>query len=105
SSRRRHTRLSRDWSSDVCSSDLRAEMRIHLHIVAGIVLVVGRRFKEGREVDGVDAERFQMVQMVDDALQVAAEEGIRRRLAAPRSEERRAGDAWRARAGTSASIA
>src|SRR5690606_40973163 len=24
SSRRRHTRFSRDWSSDVCSSDLRA---------------------------------------------------------------------------------
>src|SRR5690606_40662681 len=26
SSRRRHTRFSRDWSSDVCSSDLRAAM-------------------------------------------------------------------------------
>src|SRR5690606_40320047 len=25
SSRRRHTRFSRDWSSDVCSSDLRVE--------------------------------------------------------------------------------
>src|SRR5690606_40383469 len=25
SSRRRHTRFSRDWSSDVCSSDLRSE--------------------------------------------------------------------------------
>src|SRR2546429_3837789 len=28
SSRRRHTRCSRDWSSDVCSSDLDAEVRI-----------------------------------------------------------------------------
>src|SRR6266511_5076519 len=27
SSRRRHTRFSRDWSSDVCSSDLRGEHR------------------------------------------------------------------------------
>src|SRR5687768_17904748 len=27
SSRRRHTRCSRDWSSDVCSSDLRAASR------------------------------------------------------------------------------
>src|SRR5690606_41009146 len=27
SSRRRHTRFSRDWSSDVCSSDLRAGCR------------------------------------------------------------------------------
>src|SRR5690606_40823763 len=26
SSRRRHTRFSRDWSSDVCSSDLTAEL-------------------------------------------------------------------------------
>src|SRR5690606_24262824 len=28
SSRRRHTRFSRDWSSDVCSSDLHAEYRL-----------------------------------------------------------------------------
>src|SRR5690606_39752942 len=27
SSRRRHTRFSRDWSSDVCSSDLRGKSR------------------------------------------------------------------------------
>src|SRR5690606_40346072 len=27
SSRRRHTRFSRDWSSDVCSSDLKSSMR------------------------------------------------------------------------------
>src|SRR5256885_10305025 len=28
SSRRRHTRLQGDWSSDVCSSDLRSDQRI-----------------------------------------------------------------------------
>src|SRR5690606_41171531 len=28
SSRRRHTRFSRDWSSDVCSSDLAADMEV-----------------------------------------------------------------------------
>src|SRR5690606_10397125 len=27
--RRRHTRFSRDWSSDVCSSDLLAEHQVH----------------------------------------------------------------------------
>src|SRR6266700_5876535 len=32
SSRRRHTRFSRDWSSDVCSSDLRLRERIHLEV-------------------------------------------------------------------------
>src|SRR2546429_3299733 len=30
SSRRRHTRCSRDWSSDVCSSDLVAREHLHL---------------------------------------------------------------------------
>src|SRR5690606_40876518 len=48
SSRRRHTRFSRDWSSDVCSSDLhgcgdrvsqrsdrRAEMTSHLRVLDG----------------------------------------------------------------------
>src|SRR5690606_39424215 len=29
-SRRRHTRLSRDWSSDVCSSDLRSDVHTSL---------------------------------------------------------------------------
>src|SRR3989337_2544228 len=31
SSRRRHTRCCRDWSSDVCSSDLLAERPLNLH--------------------------------------------------------------------------
>src|SRR2546422_11755314 len=30
SSRRRHTRCSRDWSSDVCSSDLRKGCSVHV---------------------------------------------------------------------------
>src|SRR2546422_6247870 len=34
SSRRRHTRCSRDWSSDVCSSDLLAEGRAHAPCMA-----------------------------------------------------------------------
>src|SRR5256884_9100362 len=32
SSRRRHTRCSRDWSSDVCSSDLVTEKLVHVDI-------------------------------------------------------------------------
>src|SRR5690242_21780711 len=33
SSRRRHTRLTCDWSSDVCSSDLRIDLLLsHLHL-------------------------------------------------------------------------
>src|SRR6266511_6448712 len=38
SSRRRHTRFSRDWSSDVCSSDLDLEQRlVPLHLVAELL--------------------------------------------------------------------
>src|SRR5699024_10172497 len=32
SSRRRHTRSKRDWSSDVCSSDLKHRRRAHAHL-------------------------------------------------------------------------
>src|SRR6266536_5860608 len=34
SSRRRHTRSTRDWSSDVCSSDLRARQSMAAHVEA-----------------------------------------------------------------------
>src|SRR5690606_1540451 len=32
SSRRRHTRFSRDWSSDVCSSDLKLTGKLHVAV-------------------------------------------------------------------------
>src|SRR3989449_10409925 len=35
SSRRRHTRCSRDWSSDVCSSDLVAALIVVLAVMTG----------------------------------------------------------------------
>src|SRR5207302_7646692 len=35
SSRRRHTRFSRDWSSDVCSSDLRERVEVADDVVVG----------------------------------------------------------------------
>src|SRR6266700_4482922 len=37
SSRRRHTRFSRDWSSDVCSSDLDYQAVKDLHTKAGLI--------------------------------------------------------------------
>src|SRR5690606_9017961 len=36
SSRRRHTRFSRDWSSDVCSSDLVAQYKQVQFVIAGV---------------------------------------------------------------------
>src|SRR5690606_41088100 len=41
SSRRRHTRFSRDWSSDVCSSDLSAPLTVIAGGVASTNLVTG----------------------------------------------------------------
>src|SRR3712207_7978546 len=39
SSRRRHTRYWRDWSSDVCSSDLR-ELYLNLHIFQSVFVIL-----------------------------------------------------------------
>src|SRR5690606_40221907 len=40
-SRRRHTRFSRDWSSDVCSSDLERVGGVRLPAGGGLLLGVG----------------------------------------------------------------
>src|SRR5436309_15848708 len=72
SSRRRHTRFSRDWSSDVCSSDL---------IIADI----------GTRVVGVDVG--------DDSwpgVRIGSDETCEIALVT-RSEERRVGKEWRSR--------
>src|SRR5690606_40398958 len=56
SSRRRHTRFSRDWSSDVCSSDLEALRRA----VAGLAAVKSRSPSgqvEPEEEEGLAAYR------------------------------------------------
>src|SRR5207253_2266715 len=45
SSRRRHTRWPRDWSSDVCSSDLKLREEIKLEAIADRT-TVGRRLKK-----------------------------------------------------------
>src|SRR2546422_7909329 len=78
SSRRRHTRCSRDWSSDVCSSDLVAEVDSLLARERG-----GRR--SAFEIDGAIDERVHP--------------RLRRHLDPldMRSEERRVGEEGRSR--------
>src|SRR2546429_6909069 len=68
SSRRRHTRCSRDWSSDVCSSDL------------------SPRFAEGRKNNAVVLQEF----LISRGILVNAH-------AQNRSEERRVGKECRSR--------
>src|SRR5256885_12609397 len=68
SSRRRHTRLQGDWSSDVCSSDLRLAGAVLA--VGGPRLVLGDRHPQRRAVhpDGaaVDQQRPRRAQRVGE---------------------------------------
>src|SRR5690606_39976824 len=80
SSRRRHTRFSRDWSSDVCSSDLASHGREPVFTIDGtrvLERIRARKFRERRRE-------------VQRSL----------RAAAFRSEERRVGKEGRARCST-----
>src|SRR5690606_40331429 len=84
SSRRRHTRFSRDWSSDVCSSDLVLAMGILY-----MLLMRGSLVREGEEGKGKPAGRSTMRELIRDYRLT----GRARRLALrpDRSEERRVG--------------
>src|SRR5690606_40394737 len=80
SSRRRHTRFSRDWSSDVCSSDLG---------FAGAVRAEDADARAGRQLQ---------LDVVQDGRAVIAQNALaqiqqRVGLAIGRSEERRVGEA------------
>src|SRR5256884_5395974 len=88
SSRRRHTRCSRDWSSDVCSSDLpaRCEERFPAREISGIL------GHEGCPCPDC-LQRYQKIAKV--AHKIHLPEGTPR--AAQRSEERRVGKECRSR--------
>src|SRR5205807_7495218 len=85
SSRRRHTRLQGDWSSDVCSSDL---------LAAGCVAIERKRpISRVGEAGGVAIERIKTVGRVVGAGCKAKQslKTFRSVLVAARSEERRVG--------------
>src|SRR5690349_22961197 len=89
SSRRRHTRSLRDWSSDVCSSDL-AAARPHEGVTdaAKVDPHVGQLVREERA-------RIEQLAIVDRLPLIGGAVGaiaLRRR-----SEERRVGKEWRGR--------
>src|SRR5712675_645268 len=92
SSRRRHTRCSRDWSSDVCSSDLAAYF---VKMIAGVkVAVIGvttplvpewespEHYSGYRFDPGVEAVRAALAELRDrvrpDVVVVAAHTGLDR---------------------------
>src|SRR5690606_40336369 len=87
SSRRRHTRFSRDWSSDVCSSDLDADQLqvwgdTILQLIANIpgTSEVEKTVEDGTPEVRVDIDRQRMADL-DLTL-------------SQRSEERRVGKEW-----------
>src|SRR5256885_3958510 len=89
SSRRRHTRLQGDWSSDVCSSDLLDALRIdadvrgrpkHYWSIYEKMVVRGKEFDDVQDLVGVRV----IVESVKDCY-------------AARSEERRVGKECRSR--------
>src|SRR5690606_39652990 len=93
SSRRRHTRFSRDWSSDVCSSDLPARRKAATFRGESAAFTV-RKAEDDTEVfsgtaDGPRANG-------DTAEQVYVADFSE--LQEPRSEERRVGKECRSRA-------
>src|SRR5207253_8249300 len=91
SSRRGHTRWPRDWSSDVCSSDLAEKGIVYVHCKAGYsrtAAVAGAwLLRTGRAGSAAEA-----VGMIRNA---RAGVVIRREVIDGRSEERRGGEGGR----------
>src|SRR5207302_6935726 len=92
SSRRRHTRFSRDWSSDVCSSDL------EFSVDRANQVLDATGWKRG--ADGVrarDGRRLKLLFQTSINTPRQKTQAIIKQAAAKRSEERRVGKESRTR--------
>src|SRR5690606_40615629 len=89
SSRRRHTRFSRDWSSDVCSSDLR-------NILVFVDLPRHAELKAGTFARGA-FDLGQAEALTVASASVVVRDGHNYVFVIDRSEERRVGKGCRAR--------
>src|SRR5690606_40802439 len=90
SSRRRHTRFSRDWSSDVCSSDLKSATTLEMSLISRSASLK-QEYSDGRgpcttrcSPSALDSQNSRCHSAVSPAISSASE--------APRSEERRVGE-------------
>src|SRR2546429_2078689 len=80
SSRRRHTRCSRDWSSDVCSSDLRPPLELREDQIAA------RRLHVAQHADDVHLKFLEL-----DALKNGFADALHARTHLVQRHERRGG--------------
>src|SRR5436305_7918126 len=87
SSRRRHTRCGRDWSSDVCSSDLHPHDPDNLLKSSGRGVLLIRSVMDETKYN----DRGNRLSMIKRRASLLKEEPM------DRSEERRVGKEWRAR--------
>src|SRR5690625_6334720 len=96
SSRRRHTRWPRDWSSDVCSSDLQhIQDDVRAELTTSITDAIDARTEQGEDPE--TAERAVLTELGDPAVLAAEYVDRPLHLIGPRSEERRVGKEGRAR--------
>src|SRR5690606_39898955 len=100
SSRRRHTRFSRDWSSDVCSSDL-SQRNGTLYV--GVTRDLPKRIHEHRSgITGGFTNKYGVYRLVFAEPHDSAVAAIQReKNIKHRSEERRVGKESRDRVSTS----
>src|SRR5205807_7076182 len=90
SSRRRHTRLQGDWSSDVCSSDL-AVVSVRLdEVMARDLFLVDVMLAEGPDQGLADDRPFRRAPGIRHPVHESGAE-----IGGDRSEERRVGKEWR----------
>jgi hypothetical protein len=63
--------------------DIAPQQRVDTHVIVGVIAMVGGRRKDGGEVQGRDAQLFEIVELVDHAIQIAPLKSIVRGWAAP----------------------
>src|SRR5690606_40471174 len=100
SSRRRHTRFSRDWSSDVCSSDLAAHV-VEADLVAEVnACRVAAMLAADAELELAVHRAALLDRHGDELADTGGVERLERVLFENRSEERRVGKECSTRAST-----
>src|SRR5699024_11667661 len=98
-SRRRHTRSKRDWSSDVCSSDLEQARQSGCFAVAMDVDAAGLPFLKNRNPPAGSKSVEELREIVGILNKPFIVKGIMTVKSALKSEERRVGKECRSRQG------